>query len=100
MPRVNYTSESPYYTTPQTSFFLLHLNFRKIPFSSSDVFYTLESKYQYRPDLLAFDVYGDPRYWWIFQNMNMDTIKDPIWDFKPGITIRYATRDRLNEIIR
>ncbi len=100
MPRVNYTPLSPYYTTEQSAFFLLYFNYRAIPPDSTDIIYTLDSKYHHRPDLFAYDVYGDSRLWWVFINMNMDTIKDPIWDFKSGTTIRYATKDRLNDFIR
>ena len=100
MPRVNYSHVSPYYTTEQNAFFLLYFNYREIPSDNTDIIYTLDSKYHHRPDLFAYDVYGDSRLWWVFANMNMDTIKDPIWDFKAGVTIRYATKDRLSNLIR
>ena len=100
MPRVNYATVSPYYTTDQSSFFLLYFNYREIPAHSTDVVYKIEGKYQYRPDLLAYDVYGDSRLWWVFTNANMNSIKDPIWDFKAGLTITYPTKDRLSNFIR
>jgi len=38
--------------------------------------------------LLAFDLYGTPRLWWVFAQRNPDQIEDPIYDFKPGVTIQ------------
>lgn len=39
---------------------------------------------EYRPDLLAYDVYGTPDAWWKILEVN--GIKD-IYDFKTGITV-------------
>jgi hypothetical protein len=39
---------------------------------------------EYRPDLVAYDVYGFPDGWW--KIMEVNKIYD-IWDFKAGITI-------------
>ena len=41
----------------------------------------------YRPDLLAYDLYGSIKLWWIFSQRNMDIIKDPIYDMVPGVKI-------------
>ena len=49
---------------------------------------TLESRYNYRPDLLAYDLYGQSELWWIFTFYNRDTIKNPIYDFKSGTQIK------------
>ena len=49
---------------------------------------TLESKYEKRPDKLAYDLYGNAKLWWIFAEYNQDTLKDPIVDFKSGLEIR------------
>ena len=53
-----------------------------------DILHTLTQVHQYRPDLLAFDLYGTPRLWWVFAQRNPDQIEDPIYDFKPGVTIQ------------
>lgn len=39
---------------------------------------------EYRPDLLSYDYYGIPDFWWKILEVN--GIKD-IWEFKQGITI-------------
>lgn len=93
---VNYPPTSPYYESEQNEFFLTYFNFRKIPIDDSDQSIILSSKYENRPDLLAFDLYGDSRLWWVFVNRNMDKIKDPIFDFKPGLEIFYPTKSRLS----
>ena len=50
--------------------------------------WTIDRIYAYRPDLLAFDLYGTPRLWWVFAQRNPNEIEDPIYDFKPGVTIQ------------
>jgi len=45
-------------------------------------------KYNHRPDLLAYDLYGQSELWWIFTFYNRDTIKNPIYDFKSGTQIK------------
>ena len=45
------------------------------------------NRYHRRPDLLAFDLYGSSRFWWVFTHYNRDLLKDPINDFVSGITI-------------
>jgi len=92
MPTFN--KSSPYAQTNITNGYLDILNLIDIPAKSDDVQYTLISKYQYRPDLLAYDVYGDPQLWWVFAVRNKDVIKDSIYDFVSGQTIflpKYST---------
>ena len=45
------------------------------------------NRYHRRPDLLAYDLYGSSRHWWIFAHYNRDILKDPINDYVSGITI-------------
>ena len=83
-----YTSTSPWHTTLQTeNRYLDILNIRPVPASPDDVLYEIEPQYNYRPDLLAYDMYGSPKLWWVFAQRNMDTIKDPIYDLKVGTKI-------------
>jgi len=44
-------------------------------------------KYQYRMDLLSYDLYGTSEYWWVIALLNRDQIKDPIRDLKIGMTL-------------
>lgn len=48
---------------------------------------TITQKYHRRPDVLAYDLYGDARYWWIFTLFNRNSIVDPINDFILGLRI-------------
>jgi|TARA_B110000503_G_scaffold104241_1_gene155522 hypothetical protein len=48
---------------------------------------TIGNKYNRRPDLLAYDLYGNSRYWWVFVHYNRDILKDPINDFVAGTVI-------------
>ncbi len=65
---------------------------RKIRKDPSDVLYVIEPVYQYRPDLMANDLYGSAELWWVFAARNPNTIKDPIFDFKNGTTIYIPKR--------
>jgi hypothetical protein len=40
-----------------------------------------------RIDLFSYKVYGSSRLWWIIALANADVIRDPIWDFRSGITV-------------
>ncbi len=58
---------------------------RPIPISDSDQYTVISSKYEYRPDLLANDIWGFTDYWWAILAAN--NIWD-IYDFKIGKNIR------------
>lgn len=47
----------------------------------------IQSKYDRRPDLLANDLYGNSRVWWVFAHYNREELKDPLHDFRAGMTI-------------
>ena len=83
-----YSVTSPYFTTSELPEYLDILSPRTITAELDDQFYTIERTYAYRPDLLAYDLYGTPRLWWVFAQRNPDEIEDPIYDFKPGVTIQ------------
>ena len=90
-----YSKNSPYYTTPQYGTFLDLLEKRPIPFRKDDTIYVIERAYQYRPDLLAYDLYGSPRLRWVCVQRNPDQLEDPIYDFKPGVTIQLPKKETL-----
>lgn len=48
---------------------------------------TIGNRYNRRPDLLAYDLYGNSRYWWIFVHYNREVLEDPINDFVAGKVI-------------
>ena len=83
----NYTSTSPYFTTQYTQFYLDVMTNRPIPRESDDVYFKLNQTYQYRPDLLALDLYDTPTLWWVFYQRNPNTLTAPPLDFKAGVQI-------------
>lgn len=61
-------------------------------YSYSDVTLVLPSKYNRRPDLLAFDLYGKAGLQWFILQYN--TISD-ITEFESGLLLTLPTRSRL-----
>jgi|TARA_B110000914_G_scaffold204485_1_gene198877 hypothetical protein len=53
---------------------------------------TLAAQYDEKPDLLAHDLYGNAKLWWVFPLFNQDMLVDPIMDFKSGMKITVPTR--------
>jgi|TARA_B100000131_G_C18112949_1_gene610259 hypothetical protein len=47
----------------------------------------IEDQHNRRPDLLANQLYGNQRLWWLFMHFNPNILKDPIMDFTAGKTI-------------
>jgi hypothetical protein len=93
-----YNSSSPFYTTPINGSYLDILEFRDIPIIESDIEYEILAQHQYRPDLLAFDFYGNSRLWWVFAVRNKDKIKDPIYDLYAGQKIKIPQLETLRSI--
>ena len=91
----DYSNTSPYAETGETGDHLDILNPRTLTAELDDQSYTIERTYAYRPDLLAYDLYGSPRLWWVFAQRNPDAIEDPIYDFKPGVTIQLPKKENL-----
>lgn len=98
MAKIN-KSTSPYYQTPIKDFYLDLWRKRNIPPQSDDLLITLEAKYDGRPDLLSYDLYGTPRLWWVFAVRNMDILIDPVEDMKAGTTIYAPAKDRIVDMI-
>lgn len=87
---IQYDSSSPYYTTSFSANgqYLGLWNFRAIPASKNDLVITISSAYHLRPDLLAHDMFGDARLWWIFAIRNPNTLaSDPLGNFTQGTQI-------------
>ena len=95
MAAANYSKTSPYVNTETFSFFLDAANIPSIPKDPSDVQYRIDNIYNHRPDLLAYDLYGDSSLWWVFSIRNPNILQDPIYDFLPGATIYIPKKDTL-----
>ena len=82
-----YEPTSAYFTTPNAGFYLGQWVNRPIPKQVDDITFRINSTYNLRPDLLAYDLYGDPTLWWVFAQRNPNTLVDPLGDFRDGVTI-------------
>jgi hypothetical protein len=83
----NYDSTSAYYTTQYSQFFLDVMTNRAVPAQDDDILFKINQTYQYRPDLLAFDLYDNAGLWWVFYQRNPNTLTKPPLDFAAGTTI-------------
>lgn len=82
-----YNQNSPYYLTQYSQYFLDVMVNRPIPKLPSDQYFTINSTYQYRPDLLSFDLYDDSNLWWVFYQRNPNALNKPPLDFTSGTQI-------------
>jgi hypothetical protein len=94
-----YTKSSPWANTPQNRLYLDRLEIRPVPAEADDFRYVIENQYRHRPDLLAFDLYGNPKLWWVFVQRNLSIIKDPIYDFEPGTAIFLPKKSNLEKFL-
>ena len=83
----NYNRTSPYFKTSQDNGYLDTWSYVDLPGYVDDILFEVTSNYEYRPDLLAYDLYGDVNLWWVFAVRNKSVIKDPIDDLEAGIQI-------------
>lgn len=95
-----YSKSSPWHRTTANDLYLETLVYRPIIKNTADRVYIIENQYKHRPDLLAHDLYGDTRLWWIFVHRNRDVLKDPIFDFLPGVEIFLPNKKDLETSIR
>ena len=95
-----YTATSPYYSTGIVNgkFLDIMVN-RTIPMQPSDIYWEITTVYQYRPDLLAYDLYSDSRLWWVFASRNPNRLKDPYFDFVTGTGIYVPKLDMLKQVL-
>mgnify|MGYP000143303183 CR=1 FL=1 len=94
-----YTKKSPYFTTSIVNNYLDIINFRDIPKENDDVLFELTATYELRPDLLAYDLYGDHQLWWVFAIRNRSIIKDPVFDMVAGIKIFLPKATTLKQVV-
>ena len=90
-----YKNSSPWRDTKIVNNYLDILSIRTIPAEDDDFLYTIEPQYSHRPDLLAYDLYQNPKLWWVFIQRNLDVLQDPIYDFVPGVQIYIPKGNKL-----
>jgi hypothetical protein len=82
-----YDSTSAYFNTGYNQFYLDVMVNRPIPKLADDLEFVINQTYQYRPDLLALDLYDSSTLWWVFYQRNPNTLQAPPLDFATGTTI-------------
>jgi hypothetical protein len=95
----SYNNSSPWANTVQNDLYLELLEIRPVPSEPDDFLYTIENQYKFRPDLLAYDLYGNPKLWWVFMQRNMNVLKDPVFDFLPGTRIYIPKQNNLTKFL-
>jgi hypothetical protein len=95
----NYLPDSPYANTSFKGDYLDILNYRTIPAEIDDAVHTLTQVHKYRPDLLAYDLYGNANLWWVFAQRNPNVIKDPIWDFDEGLRFFIPKKSNIEQAL-
>lgn len=94
-----YTNLSPWYITPIKQEVMDVLSIRPVSAEPDDFLYTIEAQYEHRPDLLAFDLYGESALWWVFLQRNLDVLDDPIFDFTTGKKIYIPKGSSLKSVL-
>ena len=94
-----YNATSPYATTGYSQFFLDTMVNRPIPKQADDLLFTINQTYQYRPDLLAFDLYQNSGLWWVFYQRNPNTLTKPPLDFVMNTDIYIPKLSTLRSVL-
>ncbi|RMH15267.1 MAG: hypothetical protein D6698_11365 [Gammaproteobacteria bacterium] len=85
---------SPYAKTPISGRFMGYYVHRSIPEADDDYIINMnDPRFEHRPDLLSYQLYGKPDYWWVFGVLNH--WEDPVYDLKVGMTLRAPSRARI-----
>lgn len=92
LPTKNFVDVTSRYTNSQVFYYgktnvLTFETYKRKPIVTSpdDKFMVIPKGAEYRPDLVAFNVYGVPSLWW--QLLQANNMMD-IWEFKSGTNIR------------
>lgn len=96
------TGSNQYNNTPITDFYLdiaVLPTQAEILANKHPVDMVVAPKYQYRMDLLSYDLYGTSNYWWVIALINRNQIQDPIRDLKSGMTIQVLSKSDINGIV-
>ena len=95
----SYDATSPYFATGYSQFFLDVMVNRPIPKQSDDQVLIITQTYQYRPDMLALDLYNNSALWWVFYQRNPNTLTAPPLDFKAGVQIYLPKISTLRSVL-
>lgn len=89
---------SPFFKTEVYSTFMGYYIHRDIPPADTDTTILLDNaRYDQRPDLLAYDLYGTPDLWWIFGVRN--GLEDLVHDIREGMVLAVPDRNRIMDLL-
>jgi hypothetical protein len=94
-----YDNSTPYYSTNVVENYLDIMVNRPIPKYSDDPTFIITPTYEYRPDLLAYDLYKNSKLWWVFAQRNPNTLVNPLYDFKVGTKIFLPKKSTLTAVL-
>jgi len=95
----SYSKSSLYHGTSTWGPFLDVWSGKTIPADVTDAVYQIDSAYNLRPDLLAYDMYKNSGLWWVFSVRNPDILLDPLLSFTSGTIIYVPTLAVVNQAI-
>ena len=95
-----YKQNSVYASTPMTSRYLDIFNPPDVSEQGDERTVALQQRHNFRPDILSNELYGSPRLWWVFTFFNRDILRDPLWDFKAGTSIKVPSQDNVSKYIQ
>ena len=95
----SYSNSSLCGTTKIRNGILDVLDYRQMPANGEDVLYEIKAQYNYRPDLLASDLYDDPQLWWVFKSRNPSVLEDPVFDFVAGVVIKVPRLETIKAVL-
>lgn len=92
-----YDSRSPYAKTQIDGRFLGHYVHRRAPAADkSDKVMKVSLRWHHRPDLMAYDIYGDARYWWVIPARN--GLEDLTFGVEYGMKLFVPSADRVGKL--
>jgi len=94
-----YSKSSPYYNTSVAGQYLDTWKSITFPANTFDIQWAITPQYANRPDLLAYDLYGDSNLWWVFAVRNPEVINDSIYDFTAGTSIYLPQQATINQVL-
>ena len=93
------SKKSAYSATGVRDYYLDVMQPRTIPKVEDDVLFTIDQTYEYRPDLLAHDLYQSSELWWVFAMRNPDKLVNPLGDFTSGTKIYLPKLELLRTVL-
>lgn len=94
-----YENDSFYSGTNVRDFYLDMWSGDTVIGTKGDTVKEIPVKYDRRPDLWAYELYGSSNYWWVFAVKNKNKLIDPVEDFKAGLSITVPSRTGLKSLL-